>query len=35
MFTWDLLNLLWILVAAFCAGFGWSVGSWLASKILR
>jgi len=35
MFEWTLLNFLWLLAAALFAGFGWSVGCWLASRILH
>lgn len=34
MFAWDLLNLLWLLVAAFFAGFGWALGAWLCARLL-
>jgi len=35
MFTWNLLDLLWILVAGFMAGFGWAAGHWLCGRILK
>ena len=35
MFAWNLLTLLWLLVAALFAGFGWTVGSWLAHRLFK
>lgn len=35
MFTWTLMTFLWIFVAFFAAGAGWTLGSWLMSKILN
>lgn len=34
MFEWNLLNLLWLLVAGFFLGFGWALGVRLCSKLL-
>ncbi len=34
MFTWTLMTFLWIFVALFFAGAGWTLGSWLMAKIL-
>jgi hypothetical protein len=33
--TLSLMFMLTLLVAAFVAGFGWTVGCWLASRILH
>lgn len=35
MFAWNLMSLLWILVAAFFAGVGWTFGCWLVGRVLR
>lgn len=35
MFTWNIMIFLWILAAFICAGFGWQIGAWLASKLFR
>ncbi len=29
MFDWNVLVFVWLLVAALCAGFGWTAGAWL------
>ncbi len=33
MFDWNILNFLWILVAALVAGFGWAVGVKVAARL--
>ena len=32
MFEWSLLNFVWLIVAALCAGFGWVAGAWIFEK---
>jgi len=35
MYEWNLLALVWILVAALFAGFGWALGVWILGRILK
>jgi hypothetical protein len=34
MFDWNLLNFVWLLVAAFFLGFGWAAGVWLWGRLV-
>ena len=33
MFDWNVLVFLWILIAALIAGFGWAVGTKIATRL--